>query len=85
MLGYERKGNLKFEGKSGEKKLVGCICRNLIWSRAIEAKTENPGAEAELQLPPSLPSPSTSVLQPSSDLNSPHHSPRQRFKNRSDL
>ena len=42
MLGYERKGNLKFEGKSGEKKLVGCICRNLIWSRAIEAKTENP-------------------------------------------
>ena len=34
-----------------------CICRNLIWSRAIEAKTENPGAEAELQLPPLPPSP----------------------------
>ena len=33
-------------------------------------------------LSPPAPSPSTSVLQPSSDLNSPHHSLRQRFKNR---
>ena len=62
MLGYERKANLKFEGKSGEKKLVGCICRNLIWSRAIEAKTENPGAEAELHLPFASPHFSPSAL-----------------------
>ena len=79
MLGYERKANFKFEGVCGEKSWL--VVSVEISSGAEQMKRKLKIRELRLSSTSPNPSP-TSVLQPSSDLNSPHHSLRQRFKNR---